>query len=121
MACDFFVLLCDLVLLLVTWDVDELRALAPLSAALPVFVVALDLPEDVPALLPLVGLVLPSWPEPVPPCAIPVPVPAAPVPPLPEDPPAPPAPPEPPAPPPCACAMPIAPSTATVAASILIP
>ncbi|MBW8779419.1 MAG: hypothetical protein JF585_09400 [Burkholderiales bacterium] len=71
-----------------------------MSAELPVLAVGLDLPVDVPALLPLVGL--------VPPEGVPA-LPGAPVPDEPDEP----------APVPCACAMPIAPITASAAAIVL--
>jgi len=75
----------------------------PVSAPLPVLVVELDLPEDMPLLLPWVA------PLPVPGAAF-VPPAAAPVPPAIT----------PPEPPLCAWAMPIAPTTASVAAIIRI-
>ena len=103
-ACDFLAVPCEGFVLL-----------EPVSAELPVFAVGVDLPEDMPLLLPDVGEA-PPCDEPVPPCAEPAPVPDVPLPPL-----DPPAPPEPPEPPPWACAMPIAPITARVAAIIRMP
>ncbi len=111
----FFDLLVDFLLV---EPIAECEVLAlPVSAELPVLAVLLVLLEDMPLLVPLVGLA-PPCDDPAPPCPAPVLVPALPLPLPPEEPPAPPDPPAPPLP--CACAMPIALRTASVAAIIRI-